>query len=913
MKRIMFFLLILGTMSSAFGQIKLKGKVTDAKNEPLPGVNITLEGNSHKGTVSDMDGNFALNVEKLPVTLVFSYIGYKTVKKKISSDAPVKVVLAPSSQNLDEVVVVATKSKERLRESPVTIERLSLKKIQYAAAPDFYDDLSNLRGVQMNTNSLTFQAPNTRGFATFANNRMLQIIDGVENSSPSLNFPLGNFVGISDLDVKSVELLPGTSSALYGANAFNGLIYMTSKSPFKYQGLNTELKYGYTRQQAAGVRPMYKAAVRYAKAFNNKFAFKVNFSYLKATDWFAVDYRDFDRSIINKEKRGSRLTNPSYDGLNIYGDEVATDIDLTAYGLGIIHVSRTGYKEKDLTDYGAKSIKGDFSLHFRPIKDSKAELIWSSRFGGGQTIYQGSNRFVLKDLLLHQHKLELRNDNYFVRAYYTSEDAGHSYDTRFAAWNINRKWKDDITWFTQYAQAYVISRMNGASDAMAHALARSYADTGRYEPGTPEFQKAFDEVVNDPDFKTGARFIDKTSLFHLEGNYSFKNLVKNGEIQVGASARRFSLNSQGTIFTDYDGLIFINEQAVFAQYLQNLFHKHVKINASLRVDKQDQFKPNISPRVALVWMPDQDRKQVFRVAYQTGFRYPTTQDLYIGLNLGYASLVGGHPKNWDRYTEDAIDNQGNNFQFTGRDAYENSYTLSSFMKFAQTHNPADLEIANVKPVGPEQISTFELGYRGTLSNNWTVDATFYNNHYNHFIIQPLVMTIASSYGNVHDMSAMNAIMQSAYKPMALFSNADVPINSYGFDLNIGKSWNGYTLNFIYDYAKLDFNKKKYPDFKTYFNTPENTIKIVAGNPKVFGNFGFSVAYKYMDSFYWESSFADDFVPQHSTIDAMINYNIPKYNLIFKLGGTNILGPDYMVAPGTGKVGSIYYFSVNFKK
>jgi outer membrane receptor protein involved in Fe transport len=59
----------------------------------------------------------------------------------------------------------------------------------------------------------------------------------MDNASPLLNFCIGNLIGVSEIDVQSVELLPGASSALYGANAFNGILFMTSQSPFTSQGI----------------------------------------------------------------------------------------------------------------------------------------------------------------------------------------------------------------------------------------------------------------------------------------------------------------------------------------------------------------------------------------------------------------------------------------------------------------------------------------------------------------------------------------------------------------------------------------------------------------------------------------------------------------------------------------------------
>ncbi|MGB1043448.1 MAG: TonB-dependent receptor plug domain-containing protein, partial [Tenacibaculum sp.] len=105
-----------------------------------------------------------------------------------------------------------------------------------------------LKGVDINSGGLTFKTVNTRGFATFGNERFVQLVDGMDNASPALNFAIGNLLGISEVDVKSVEILPGAASALYGANAFNGIMLMRSKSPFDSQGINVGLKGGVTSQ-----------------------------------------------------------------------------------------------------------------------------------------------------------------------------------------------------------------------------------------------------------------------------------------------------------------------------------------------------------------------------------------------------------------------------------------------------------------------------------------------------------------------------------------------------------------------------------------------------------------------------------------------------------------------------------------
>jgi outer membrane receptor protein involved in Fe transport len=126
------------------------------------------------------------------------------------------------------------------------------KDIKKTASPTFYDGLENLKEVHMNTSSMSFKSINTRGFATVANTSFMQLVDGMDNSSPLLNFVLGNLIGVSEIDVQNVELLPGASSALYGANAFNGILFMNSQSPFTKQGISAYAKYGQTSQKAAG-------------------------------------------------------------------------------------------------------------------------------------------------------------------------------------------------------------------------------------------------------------------------------------------------------------------------------------------------------------------------------------------------------------------------------------------------------------------------------------------------------------------------------------------------------------------------------------------------------------------------------------------------------------------------------------
>ena len=880
-------------------------------------------------TKTNFFGEFYINVTEYPVTLEVSHIGYEITRVQVKRHKNLHIILKEINFFLDDVVVSASRDKEKLKESPVSIEVMSIGDFKEEAAPTFYSNLANLKGVDVNVNSLTFNSVNTRGFATFINKRFLQLVDGIDNSSPVLVFPIGNLAGANELDVQRVEILPGAASALYGSNAFNGVLSILTKNPFDYKGLSMYVKYGQTKQEAAGVNPYTDAGIRFATS-NDYFGAKLNFSFLKGTDWLANDKTDIDASGQNIALLGSRETNPSYDGMNIYGDEIATLLKVSNYTGGAlpnIYVSRTGYEEKYLTNNEAKSMKADVALHYRPKGEANSlELIWNSRFNLGNTLYQGTNHFIFKNIFIHQHKLEVKSKNFFIRGYYTGEDGGDSYDSRIAAWNINRKWRSDKDWFTDYTKIYIAARTGALpggvqTEAQAHATARDFADnspvdadgnpkTPRFVPGTEEFNNAFNEVVNDPDFKTGAKFKENSSIANVEGNYNFKNLIKAAEIQIGGSARRYMLRSAGTIFTDYDGTpINIDEFAGYMQISKKVFDDRLKFAASVRYDQQLGFEGNISPRFSAVYSGGQRKNHNFRISYQTGFRNPSTQNLYLGLNLGPITLIGAAEDNQERYKETLE----NGHIITGQDAYHNAYTLTSFSKFGQTHDPNDLVIANIAPIKPEKVTTYEFGYRGQINSNVGIDLATYYNQYKDFNASTKVMAIASSVGNVNDATAMNAISNQSYKPFLVYSNSDVPVTSYGADIGLSFKIKNTLFAINYDYAKHEFDENKDKGFKAEFNTPEHRVKLSIGSPKLFKNFGYKIDYRYQTEFLWQSSFADGIVPERNIIDAQFSYNIKKYETKIKIGGTNLLGKEYIPAPGVGKVGSIYYVSLSYGK
>ena len=432
LRKLLFYIFIcLLATSYAHAQVSLSGTVTDEKTgEGLIGVNVIVTG-TVLGAITNSDGKFTLTVKQAPpFKLKISYIGYASQVVDISgNNNNIQVKLKESNSLIGEVVVSASRVEEKIMESPVTIEKMDILAIKNEAAPDFYDGLANLKGVHVNKGSMNFASINTRGFATIANVRMVQLMDGMDNAAPLLNFPTGNVVGISELDMESMELVPGAASALYGPNAFNGILMMNSKSPFDYQGLSVLVKGGVATSNTAktgatayGTEPLYSGSIRYAKTFlNNKLAFKVNLSMTQAQDWRANDYETFRSDVTNvNNSTHPSFGDPSFDGLNTYGDEVpitatfsnaafsntvasgiianpAFASTLALFGgntalaqglatsifqaLGDVPLQRLGYKEEDMLEsFDAKSFKVSAALHYRITDKNRSKLQFSPWF-----------------------------------------------------------------------------------------------------------------------------------------------------------------------------------------------------------------------------------------------------------------------------------------------------------------------------------------------------------------------------------------------------------------------------------------------------------------------------------------------------------------------------------------------------
>ncbi len=883
---------------AAIAQITISGNVRNsATKEGAGAVSVSVKGTS-TGTFTDDKGNFKVVVKSLPVTLFVSSVGYELQEITVSSAGFTQVEFKPSAALGQEVVVSATRVPQKIMESPVSIERVSAANIRNAPAANFYDIVATLKGVDITTSSLTFKTPTTRGFGGSGNVRFNQLVDGMDNQAPGLNFSVGAIIGLNELDIDNIELLSGASSALYGPGGMNGTMLMTSKNPFKYQGLSFVVKTGvmHTDKKERPTSPYYNWSLRWAKKISEKFAFKITTELVAAKDWIGTDYRNYDRAKAVMAS-GNRQTDPNYDGVNVYGDETSVDIRavfssiagslpgaanfINANGLlaSPQNVSRTGYTEQELINPNTLNYKLGGSLHYKISNNTEA--IIAAYWGTGNTIYTGASRYSIKDFKMGQYKVELLNKNWMLRAYTTQENAGETFNLGATTQNFNETWKPSTTWYPQYAFTYLSSRMNGMTDYDAHQSARVVADAGRPAVNSTAFKNSYDVVRKLP-VPQGGGLLDRSDLYSIEGNYNLSPYTKKfADILVGANYRSYSLNSQGTLFADKIGdPISINEFGAFVQATREI-SSNLNISASGRYDKNENFKGRITPRVTAVYKVAPNNN--IRLSYQTAYRFPSTQQQWIDLDLLSYKLIGGNKFFIDKYN------------FNTNPVYELDPLIAGNPTLKQWNYPAQK---------PEALSSFELGYKGLLMDSkLLIDAYGYYGNYTDFT------------GRIRVVQAKNnvAITPANYKTGQIYSvpiNYTNKINTNGFGLGLD-----YRLprNFSIAMNLASDNLDIPSGLIASFNSPKYKLNANISNSG-FGKdkrLGFNVAYRWQDEFYFDGDLASGTLPAVQTVDAQFSFKLPSTKSILKLGANNLLNQYYYNGVGNSNIGGLYYVSFGY--
>lgn len=932
MKYIYIYILLIISSIGLHAQSTIKGKIMDgALGDVLIGANVTVKGTTD-GTITDFDGAFELNTNSsFPLTLVISYLGYESQEVPVAdANQFVETTLEESSVQIAQVEVKAERVSNERKKSALTVEALDALAIKETSSQDFYSGLGQLKGVDLTTASLGFQVINTRGFNSTSPVRSLQIIDGVDNQSPGLNFSLGNFLGASELDIQKAELIVGASSAFYGPNAFNGVLSMNTKNPFFNKGLAASIK--------VGERSLLNTAARWGESFKNSngdawMAAKLNFFYMQANDWVADNYDPISGSEGNQVFANPADNPGGVNAVNIYGDGAFQKFSqFTGANNGLNTFYRRGYREVDLVDYDTRNMKLGGALHFRlfPSQDFKSpELILATNFGSGTTVYQGDNRFSLRDINFFQHRIELRKkDKYFIRAYSTHEDAGDSYDPYFTALKIQEFAQSDEQWLSTYRNWWTSNSLGNVNNRMIelgypatgereaqilwqqqyadslavwHSMAADYAnsDAGSLvnnavpQPGTTVFDSLFNAITSakNNEAENGTKFSDKSALYHVHGEYTL-DVEGLKDFRIGANARLYKPNSEGTIFSDEFEKISNFEYGIYTGATKDL--DKITLSGAIRMDKNENFDYLLSPAASLVWNPDDNN--YIRLSFSSAIRNPTLSDQYLNLNVGPARLLGN------------------------LSGYQGLVTFDSFE--ANNSDPnSPYEFIDIDPVVPEKVKTFELGYRTSIQNSLFLDLSYYYNIYDDFLGYNLLLDIPFDTVNIVGLPPIVTPNLFDAEVLRISANSDETVTTQGFAAGANYYFgNYYSLSGNYSWNKLisDVNDNIVPAF----NTPEHKFNVGIGGRRmpVLGSkditMGFNLNYKWVEGFLFEGSpqFTGD-IPTYDMLDAQINFTFNKYNTTVKMGASNILDNQQFQTYGGPRIGRMAYISAtyDFKK
>ncbi len=819
-----------------------------------------------------------------------------------------------SVKYLEEVIVSASRLPERILQSPVSIEKVSEGYFSNHAALSFFDALENVKGVQMITPSLGFRILNTRGFANTTNVRFVQMVDGMDIQSPHIGSPIGSSLGPGDLDIDNVEILPGVASALYGMNTVNGLANITTRNPFLSPGFSFRQKTGlmHLGNEDVSAKMFSETSLRYAHVVSPKLAFKVNAAFTKGYDWIANNYTDLNPN-ANASTNLTGADNPAKDPVNGYGNESSNRRTIALQGKNYV-IARSGYLEREVVDYSLQNIKADAGIYYK--LSSAATLSYLFHVAYLNTVYQRANRFRLENYFLQQHGLQYQSKSLQAKIYFNHENTGDSYNLRSMAENIDRSFKTDNAWYSDYTVGFNNAIQSGTDITTAHQHARLFANNGRYEPGTSKFRQSLEKLQQVNNWDSGAALKVKASFIQLEAQWNLTeswlvNLKKKTSIEVltGFDHRTYFVNPDGNYFInpikgkEYSTIRY-GKTGGFLSLTKKLMHDKLKLGAILRADRNDYFDVLLNPRFSIVYSPV--LKHNFRAAYQSGYRYPILFEAYSNVNSGGVKRVGGLPVMSTGIFENAwLQSSISSFQSAVLKDINTGMTKNAAIE----KNKSLLKKNPYTYIQPERVNSFEIGYKGLFAKGRIfAEADLYLSRYRSFIAQANM--------NVPNTAIADSIPYYLYErskqsPYRMWTNSQTIIDNYGFSIGLTGHLNkGYIARLNTTFTKLRKSKNE-DGLEDGFNTPDWIANASVSNSNIYKNIGASIGLKWQNSYYWQSFLINDNVPDFWTIDMQASYSFQKSNITLKAGGNNLLNHYYYSILGGPQIGGLYYLTFTY--
>ncbi|KAA9331359.1 TonB-dependent receptor [Hymenobacter busanensis] len=862
------------------------GVVRNEAGEPVPGATVFIKG-TLIGTGTNREGQFTLPADfsRGPLVISISFLGYESRELELSKPTPDIVVTLNEAVTLNEVVVAASRVEESLQEAPVTIEKVGAQQIMRTPPPDVLAGLNQLKGIDVNSTSMVMSSLSTRGFNSPKSERVIQLVDYFDTQSPSLNINSGNLTGIPELDIASIEVIHGPASALYGANAFNGVVLLNSKDPFVTEGFSARVR--------GGERSYFDGQFRYAQKLGNKFAFKITGSYLTATDWLPENYDATSTRLVPTNNAVGSVQ--GYDAVNRYGDVANTFKANQPFPGGVSGelVDKTvfmpGFTEKTLVgnDDKAQAFKVVPTISYLLTDKIKATVAASINRGTGS--YQSSSRYRLRDFGTNQYRGELKGERWFLRGSSTQDFGNDSYDLGFLGGFIQNSPVAEgttTTYATQYfatyngtykkARAPISAGGFGQTPEQALVTAKQAADATQLDPASARFGDLRTSIINDTRPGLGARLNPSSLLNEGNAQYNFR-LGEKSDLIVGGAYRKFRLGSNGQFFSDDNERIQNHELGAYGQLTHQMLDDRLKLALAARIDEFKNFDPAVSPRASVVYSAGDNKQHSFRASFGRAFRSPTQLDQYVRLDVGQVLLLG---------------NVGNGFQ---------GYTLPT-----STSPSAAIDLA---PLDLERVNTYEVGYRGNLANKLYVDVNYFRSYYNDFIgARRFIGNTDGSRPSDAQLQAAGPLYQNKALPtrvLQVWYNQQQEVRTQGTAL--GLSYNiakPLTLTGNYSLNVLDRSNIKDAGFQTFFNTPKHKYNVGANGTT--GNLSYSANYRWAQGHLYETPFAVGQLDDYSSLDLFVGYTLTKLATTVQAGASNVLDNNNVQIYGGPQIGRLAY-------
>ncbi|MGB3544658.1 TonB-dependent receptor [Rubrivirga sp.] len=890
----------------------VSGIVTASDFGPVPGANIIVDG-TFVGDATDVDGRFALEVDFSdgPRVLRVSYTGYETQRVTVAGPtSDLEVVLEPQVLQGGDVVVSASRQEETILEAPVTIERVGAAQLARMPSTEIVASMDRLKGVDVSRSSMLISSISTRGFNSAKAERVIQLVDGVDFMDPVLSLYAGNLTGVPEIDIEGVEIVYGANSALYGANAFNGVVQFQTLSPFLHTGPSVQVR--------GGERGMYEFQGRFAQKVSDRFAYKVVGSYFEADDFIASNFSTLTTIADNFEPDGSvrsPLDPRGADLVNRYGEAVAltpaTVIDANGTTLGQLGlegaVFTPGFTESDLvlTDYRARSARLAATASYLVTDAVKATL--ALRTGNGNGIYQSSNRYAFDGIGGSTAALTLEGEAWTTRAYVIDSDQGDTYDLGFLGSFMNLQpyvnadgvadpaGRNYATVYGQtYAGAFAQARLTGASIEDAYAAAAA-ATAGIFPTvGEDRFATARDATLASTTPGQSPRFESDGQIYHADAQYRF-DLPGEVNAAVGGSVRLTRLESNGTLYSDgpnsplldpaagtrsvRDG-IENDEYGGYLQLQRAFLDDALKISAVGRVDGFRNFDARFSPRVSGVYAFGPGRQNAIRASFSQAFRQPAQLDQFIYLDVGRLLLVGNTAEGFE----------------------------TASLVPATFGQPGD----RIDPLRLERMNSVEVGYKGILGGKLFADVSYYRSIYDDFIgTRRFLGREAGGTPNPAEFFGAPAPGTPGFanrtRAIQTWLNADQTVTSQGIQVGLEYALDP-ALVLAGNYAWADI--EEVDDLILGFNTPEHKFNIGASG-QVTRALGYGANLRWVDDYMFEMPFAEGLIESHVSLDAQATYALPDFGVTVLVGGTNLTNSQNLTAYGAAVNERIIYAGLRY--